>query len=154
MNPLVDLAPAKGSSRNRKRRGRGDASGLGGTAGRGHKGWHSRSGSKHPAWYEGGQMPLQRRIPKRGFSNARFRQDRQIVNLDAIAALKLAKVNPSILRERGVIKHAHVPVKVLGDGELSGAIEIAAHGFSRTAKQKVEQSGGKVVILSLKPSAS
>ena len=154
MSPLVDLKPAKGSSRNRKRRGRGDASGLGGTAGRGPQGWHSRSGSKQPAWYEGGQMPLQRRIPKRGFSNSRFQQERQIVNLEAIAALNLAKVDPSILKERGVIKHAQVPVKVLGVGELSGAIEIAAHGFSRSAVEKVEQSGGKVVILSMRPSSS
>lgn len=154
MSPLIDLKPARGATRTRKRRGRGPGSGLGKTAGRGHKGWHSRSGSKHPAWYEGGQMPLQRRLPKRGFSNARFQERHQIVNLVTIAGLKLAKVNPTVLQERGVIKHAHVPVKVLGNGELSGAVEVAAHGFSASAKEKVEQSGGKVVLLPVKAAAS
>ena len=154
MSPLVDLKPVKGATHARKRRGRGPGSGLGKTAGRGHKGWHSRSGSKHPAWYEGGQMPLQRRLPKRGFSNARFQEQRQIVNLVTIAGLKLAKVNPTVLQERGVIKHAQVPVKVLGSGELSGAVEVAAHWFSASAKEKVEQSGGKVVLLPVKAAAS
>ncbi|UCD37771.1 MAG: 50S ribosomal protein L15 [Fidelibacterota bacterium] len=147
MSRLIQLMPAKGSLKDRKRRGRGQASGLGKTAGRGHKGWHSRSGSKRPAWYEGGQMPLQRRIPKRGFSNARFRSQMQIVNLETIAALKLDKVDPTILKQQGVIKHADVPVKVLGDGELAGAVEVAAHRFSRSAKAKVEDSGGKAVVL-------
>lgn len=147
MSQLIQLKPARGSTRGRKRRGRGHASGLGKTSGRGHKGWHSRSGSKRPAWYEGGQMPLQRRIPKRGFSNARFRQELQIVNLETIAALKIDRVDPAILKERGIIKHADVPVKVLGDGELSSAVEVAAHRFSRSAKEKVEKSGGKVVVL-------
>lgn len=147
MSHLIQLKPASGSTRGRKRRGRGHASGLGKTSGRGHKGWHSRSGSKRPAWYEGGQMPLQRRIPKRGFSNARFRQELQIVNLETIATLKIDKVDPAILKERGIIKHADVPVKVLGDGELSSAVEVAAHRFSRSAKEKVEKSGGKVVVL-------
>ena len=99
-------------------------------------------------------MPLQRRLPKRGFSNARFQERHQIVNLVTIAGLKLAKVNPTVLQERGVIKHAHVPVKVLGNGELSGAVEVAAHGFSVSAKEKVEQSGGKVVLLPVKAAAS
>ena len=147
MSQLIQLKPAGDSTRGRKRRGRGHASGLGKTSGRGHKGWHSRSGSKRPAWYEGGQMPLQRRIPKRGFSNARFRQELQIVNLETIAALKIDRVDPAILKERGIIKHANVPVKVLGDGELSSAVEVAAHRFSRSAKEKVEKSGGKVVVL-------
>ena len=147
MSPLIRLKPAGGSTRDRKRRGRGYASGLGKTSGRGHKGWHSRSGSKRPAWYEGGQMPLQRRIPKRGFSNSRFRREQQIVNLETIAALKIKKVDPVILKERGVIKHADVPVKVLGVGELSSAVEVAAHKFSRSAIEKVEKSGGKVIVL-------
>ena len=154
MTALADLKPAQGSTHTRKRRGRGDASGLGGTAGRGHKGWHSRSGSKHPAWYEGGQMPLQRRIPKRGFSNARFREERQIVNLTAIAGLKLPKVDPAVLQEHGIIKHVRIPVKVLGDGELSGAVEVAAHAFSRSAREKVEKAGGKIVVMPAKPVSS
>ena len=153
MSQLVQLRPAKGSVRDRKRRGRGAASGLGKTSGRGHKGWHSRSGSKRPVWYEGGQMPLQRRVPKRGFSNARFRNETQIVSLETIAALKLDKVDPAILQDRGVIKRADVPVKVLGDGELSSAIEVAAHRFSRTAQEKVEKSGGKIVVLPLRTAA-
>ena len=147
MSHLIDLKPAEGSTKNRRRRGRGTASGLGGTAGRGHKGWHARSGSKRLAWYEGGQMPLQRRLPKRGFSNARFQDEVQIVNLDAIAALKLAKVDPAVLRDRGVIKHAGATVKVLGRGELSKAIEVVASGFSQSAKEKIEQAGGKAIVL-------
>ena len=99
-------------------------------------------------------MPLQRRLPKRGFSNVRFQEPRQIVNLDTIAGLNLAKVDPTVLQERGVIKHAQVTVKVLGKGELSGAIEVAAHGFSAAARAKVEQSGGKVVIIPAKSAVS
>ena len=147
MSRLIQLKPSEGSTRSRKRRGRGPGSGLGKTAGRGHKGWHSRSGSKRPAWYEGGQMPLQRRIPKRGFSNARFRARWQIVNLGSIDALKLDKVNPQVMRERGIIKSQTLPVKVLGEGDLSGTVEVAAHQFSTTAREKVEKSGGKVIIL-------
>lgn len=147
MSSLIDLIPAEGSTKNRKRRGRGNASGLGRTAGRGHKGWHARSGSKRLAWYEGGQMPLQRRVPKRGFSNARFQTEVQIVNLDAIAALKLAKVDPAVLQARGVIKHAEATVKVLGDGELSKAVEVVANRFSQAAIKKIEQAGGKAIEL-------
>ena len=99
-------------------------------------------------------MPLQRRLPKRGFSNARFQEPRQIVNLDTIAGLKLAKVDPTVLQKRGVIKHALGVVKVLGSGELSGAVEVSAHGFSASARAKVEQSGGKVVILPAKSAKS
>ena len=98
-------------------------------------------------------MPLQRRIPKRGFSNEQFRQEQQIVNLDTIDALKVDKVDPAILKERGVIKHDDVAVKVLGNGELSGSVEVAAHGFSRMAKEKIEKSGGKISILPLKVAA-
>lgn len=147
MSRLIDLIPAEGSKKNRKRRGRGNASGLGRTAGRGQKGWHSRSGSKRLAWYEGGQMPLQRRVPKRGFSNVRFQSEVQIVNLDAIAALKLAKVDPAVLQKRGVIKHAKATVKVLSDGELSKAVEVVASRFSQTAIKKIEQAGGKAIVL-------
>jgi len=95
-------------------------------------------------------MPLQRRIPKRGFSNARFRREQQIINLATIAVLKVNKVDPALLKERGVIKHADMPVKVLGDGELSSAVEVSAHRFSRSAKEKVEKSGGKIIVLPLK----
>ncbi len=153
MSRLIDLIPAEGSKKNRKRRGRGNASGLGRTAGRGQKGWHSRSGSKRLAWYEGGQMPLQRRVPKRGFSNARFQSEVQIVNLDTIATLKLAKVDPAVLHDRGVIKHAEATVKVLGDGELSQAVEVVASRFSQTAIEKIEQAGGKAIVLAPRKSS-
>ena len=147
MSQLVPIEPAKGSTHSRKRRGRGMGSGLGKTSGRGHKGWHSRSGSKRPAWYEGGQMPLQRRLPKRGFSNARFRKRVQIVSLKAIMAAELAKVTPSVLKERGIIKYGDLPVKVLGSGEVSRAIEVSAHQFSGSARKKIEKSGGTVIVL-------
>lgn len=147
MSQLVPMKPAKGSRRSSKRRGRGMGSGLGKTSGRGHKGWHSRSGSKRPAWYEGGQMPLQRRLPKRGFSNARFRKRVQIVNLNAIMAAESDKISPYVLKERGIIRYDDLPVKVLGNGELSRAIEVSAHQFTVSAKEKIEKSGGKVIIL-------
>lgn len=147
MSRLIDLRPKEGATRDRKRRGRGNASGLGRQSGRGHKGWHSRSGSKRLAWYEGGQMPLQRRIPKRGFSNAPFQQEVQIVNLATIAGLKLAKVDPAILKAKGVIKHADEVVKVLGDGDLTAAVEITAHTFSKSAQEKIEKAGGKAIAL-------
>lgn len=147
MSQLVPIKPAKGSTGSRKRRGRGMGSGLGKTSGRGHKGWHSRSGSKRPVWYEGGQMPLQRRLPKRGFSNARFRKRVQIVSLKAIMAAELDQVTPSVLKERGIIKNCDLPVKVLGSGEVSRAIEVSAHQFSNTAREKIEKSGGTVIVL-------
>ncbi len=146
MSVRLELKPATGSTRPSKRRGRGIAAGQGKTAGRGHKGWHSRSGSKRLAWYEGGQMPLQRRVPKRGFSNARFSRPVQIVNLEAIARLQLQKVDPEIFKQRGLIKHIQTPVKVLGNGELETAVEVNAHSFSRSAREKIEKSGGRAVV--------
>ncbi|MCH7851190.1 MAG: 50S ribosomal protein L15 [Candidatus Marinimicrobia bacterium] len=142
----LELKPATGSTRPSKRRGRGPASGLGKTSGRGHKGWHSRSGSKRLAWYEGGQMPLQRRVPKRGFSNAPFSKPVQIVNLEAIARLKLDKVDPEIFKQRGLIQNVKIAVKVLGNGDLETAVEVNAHGFSRSAREKIEKAGGQAVV--------
>ena len=146
MSVRLELKPATGSTRPSKRRGRGPASGLGKTAGRGHKGWHSRSGSKRLAWYEGGQMPLQRRVPKRGFSNAPFSKPVQIVNLEAIARLQLDKVDPEIFKQRGLIQNVNIPVKVLGNGDLEAAVEVNAHGFSRSAREKIEKAGGQAVV--------
>lgn len=146
MSVRLELKPAAGSTRPSKRRGRGPASGLGKTAGRGHKGWHSRSGSKRLAWYEGGQMPLQRRVPKRGFSNAPFSKPVQIVNLEAIARLQLDKVDPEIFKQRGLIQNVKIPVKVLGNGDLEAAVEVNAHGFSRSAREKIEKAGGQAVV--------
>jgi large subunit ribosomal protein L15 len=150
MKDLNLIQPAEGAVRDRKRRGRGIGSGLGRTAGRGTKGWHSRSGSKRPAWYEGGQMPLIRRIPKRGFSNALFRREYQIVKLDSLAALKTRKIDPDLMHKRGLIKNTRLPVKVLGEGELSTPAEISAHKFSRSASEKIEQAGGKTIVLDWK----
>src|SRR5215467_114545 len=119
-------APGK-STEKRKRVGRGMGSGMGKTSTRGHKGQRSRSGSRMLRGFEGGQMPLHRRMPKRGFTNI-FRKEYSIVNLEALAALGESTINPDVLRKAGVIKTKH-PVKVLGDGELKAALTVQAHKF-------------------------
>jgi len=141
---LSFLKPAKGATSNRKRVGRGHGSGLGRTAGRGEKGYHSRSGSKHRPWFEGGQMPLHRRLPKRGFSNYLFRKQYQIVNLGDIDILNTDEVDSKILFDNGLISSSLQPVKVLGDGELKKAIKIKATSFSKSAVLKIEKAGGTV----------
>lgn len=143
---LDDLHPSPGSRQPSSRRGRGDGSGQGGTGGRGHKGYHSRSGSKRRPWFEGGQMPLQRRVPKRGFSNLRFRKDTQIVNLSAIDALGLKEVDAQVLQDRRLVRSAYLPIKVLGSGNLSRAVQVTASAFSQRAIEKIEQAGGKVTV--------
>lgn len=143
---LGSLSKAPGSTKEHKRRGKGQASGNGGTAGRGHKGYHSRSGSKRRAWVEGGTMPIYRRLPKRGFKNI-FREDVQIVNLSTLARLQVKEVNLDLMLEKGIIDTLAKPVKVLGVGELSEPIMVTANAFSKTAKEKIEASGGKAVIL-------
>jgi len=143
---LDELKPSKGSTRNTKRLGRGPGSGTGKTAGRGHKGAGQRSGSKKRAWFEGGQMPLLRRLPKRGFSNYLFRKDFQIVNLATLELLKLKKIDASKLAEKGVVKSAFNPIKILGNGDLTKAIEISASAFSKTAIEKIEKAGGKAIL--------
>ncbi|MBC8213975.1 MAG: 50S ribosomal protein L15 [Candidatus Marinimicrobia bacterium] len=142
---LGNLTPAKGSVKGRKRIGRGNASGQGRTAGRGNNGYKSRSGSKSKLHYEGGQTPLMRRLPKRGFSNYHFRKEVQVVNLDRIASLKLEKVDINTLIENGIIKKANALVKILGNGEITSAVEVSADMFSQTAIEKIEKAGGKVV---------
>jgi len=143
---LGSLKNASGSVRNRKRLGRGDASGTGGTAGRGHKGYHSRSGSKHRTWSEGGTMPIYRRLPKRGFTNI-FREEFQIVNLNVIARLQLSEVTLETLYQKGIIKSLSKPVKILGVGELNEPVTVTANAFSKTAKEKIETSGGRAEII-------
>jgi len=143
---LGSLTTTPGSTKVRKRRGKGQASGNGGTAGRGHKGYHSRSGSKRRAWVEGGTMPTYRRLPKRCFTNI-FREDIQIVNLSTIARLQLPEVTLEILYEKGIIKTLSKPVKVLGAGDLKEAVTVSANAFSSTAIEKIEAIGGKAVIL-------
>ena len=139
---LGNLKPASGSTRSRKRVGRGHGSGLGRSAGRGDKGYHSRSGSKHRPWFEGGQMPLHRRVPKRGFSNFLFKKEYQIVNLSDLERIESEEINPSILKEKGLVKYALRPIKILGDGDINKKINITASAFSSTAVQKIQKAGG------------
>ena len=142
---LGSLKPSKGSVRNSKRIGRGNGSGQGRTAGKGHKGYQSRSGTKNRFHFEGGQTPLMRRLPKRGFSNYGFRKEVQIVNLEKIASLKIEKVDANILHEKGVIKKIDIPVKILGNGDVKNPITITADMFSKSAIRKLEKAGGKAI---------
>ena len=144
---LGSLKYAPGSIRKRKRLGRGQGSGTGGTSGRGHNGQRSRSGSKKRAWFEGGQMPLQRRLPKRGFTNI-FRKEFQLVNLRDLERIdKATEIGPEVLREAGLVKKRSVSIKILGQGELKKALTISAHAFSESAKDKIEKAGGTVKVL-------
>ena len=144
---LSNLRPAKGSVKNRKRVGRGQGSGTGRTAGKGNKGYGSRSGSKSKIHYEGGQTPLMRRLPKRGFTNYPFKKEIQIVNVGIISELKMKKIDVNTLIEMGIVKKAHLPVKILGGGEISNAVEVQADMFSATAIKKIESAGGKAIYL-------
>ncbi len=152
-NILSNLRPAPGSRKKEKRIGRGQGSGHGGTSTRGHKGQKSRSGASIRPWFEGGQMPLIRRIPKRGFRNP-FRVEYQIVNLSRLQELidkgKIspdAKITPELLYEVGAVSKKTLPLKILGDGELKVALEISAHAFSKSALQKIQAIGGKAIKL-------
>jgi large subunit ribosomal protein L15 len=146
---LDDLRPAKGATRGRKRVGRGPGSGLGKTAGRGHKGQKSRSGYSRRFGFEGGQMPLVRRIPKRGFTN-NFRVEVQVVNLRDLERVFADgdAVSPETLADKGLIRKATQPVKVLGDGELSKKLEVTAHKFSASARERIEAAGGRCEVVS------
>ena len=141
---LDDLKPRQGSTHKRKRVGRGPGSGLGKTAGKGHKGQKSRSGYSQRVGFEGGQMPLIRRMPKRGFTNV-FRVEYATVNLSQLGDLG-AEVGPELLLERGLVR-AGKPVKVLGDGEIKTAVKVTASKFSRAAKEKIEAAGGSCTEL-------
>ena len=141
---LHDLSPAAGSRPNRKRIGRGPGSGKGKTAGRGHKGQKSRAGFSRRRGFEGGQMPLLRRVPKRGFTNI-FRTEYEIVNLTGLADLEGA-VTPAVLAEKGRVRPGR-PVKILAQGELDRALTVSAHKFSAAAKRKIEAAGGSCEVL-------
>ena len=143
---LDSLKPVKGSVKNRKRIGRGHGSGLGKSAGRGDKGAGQRSGFKRRSWFEGGQMSIARRLPMRGFTNI-FKKEFQIVNIDKIASLGLEQVDAQTLKERGLIRSALKPVKILGNGDLNKKVYITATVFSKSAKQKIEEAGGTAVEL-------
>ena len=143
---LSDLRPAEGSIKKSKRIGRGNATGQGRTAGKGHNGYKSRSGTKDRFHFEGGQTPLMRRLPKRGFSNYGFRKEVQIVNINKISDLGVDKVDIDLLFNKGIIKNKEVPVKILGNGDIKKPIEISANMFSKSAVEKIEKAGGKVVF--------
>jgi large subunit ribosomal protein L15 len=145
MAELHDLSPAPGSHRDRKRLGRGPGSGTGKTAGRGGKGQSARTGYKRKRGFEGGQMPLHRRVPKRGFKNF-SRLEYQVVNVRDLAALE-GDVNPQTLRDAGLVTSMRRPVKVLGDGELTATLSVSAHAFSKSAREKIEGAGGSVTVL-------
>ena len=135
------LTPIEGSVKNRKRVGRGHGSGLGRSSGRGDKGAGQRSGFKRRAWFEGGQMSLARRLPKRGFTNI-FKKEFQIVNLTKIEALGLSSVSARELFENGLIRSILKPVKILGDGKLTSKVNITATAFSASAKTAIQEAGG------------
>ncbi len=151
---LSNLTPAKGSRKKRKRIARGQGSGHGGTATRGHKGALSRSGTTYYPWFEGGQMPLVRRVPKRGFHSP-FRVEYQVVNVETLDRLatngKLpgGVISPEVLLKLGVVKKAHKPVKILGNGELKAKLNITANAFSKSAVEKIEKAGGKTQTISV-----
>ena len=143
---LADLHHAEGAVRRNKRRGKGAATGLGGTAGRGHKGQKARSGGRIHRWFEGGQMPLQRRLPKRGFKNP-GRVSYQVVALERLAGLDAGTVvTKELLAERNLIKSATRPTKLLGDGDLAVALTVRLDAASKSAMDKVAQAGGKVEL--------
>ena len=147
MDGLHDLNRPGGSHRDRKRRGRGPGSGNGKTAGYGHKGSKARAGHHGPGGskphFEGGQMPLQRRLPKRGFTNI-HRVEYQVINLFQLQGLEEQEVTPAVLHARGLIGHSSRPVKVLGTGELSRKVTVSAHAFSKSAREKIESAGGSI----------
>jgi large subunit ribosomal protein L15 len=140
---LSELKPAKGATKRPKRVGRGPGSGHGKTSTRGHKGHRQRSGFRSKPGFEGGQMPLVRRIPKRGFTNI-FRVDYEIVNVDTLNKFEPnTEVTPDVLKEKGIIKGKH-RLKVLGNGEISVPLTVKAHKFSKSAREKIMKAKGKV----------
>ncbi|MCL5021235.1 MAG: 50S ribosomal protein L15 [Bacteroidetes bacterium] len=152
MNILGNLKYAPGARKKTKRIGRGVGSGHGKTAGKGHKGQRSRSGDQIRPWFEGGQMPLNRRIPKFGF-NSPFRVEYQVVNVSTLGRLaetgKLADgvVTPDVLYKLGAVSKKSAPVKILGDGNLSAKLQVTANAFSKSASEKIAAAGGKVEMI-------
>jgi len=143
---LSNLRAPKKANSNKKRVGRGMGSGMGKTSTRGHKGQRSRSGSRMMRGFEGGQMPLHRRLPKRGFTNI-FRTEYTVVNLDRIAELGVAELTVEALVKHGLLKKRNELIKVLANGELTGAVTVHAHKFSKAAQEKIEKAGGKAILI-------
>jgi large subunit ribosomal protein L15 len=151
MNELTRLTPPRGGGvKEKKRVGRGQASGLGKTAGRGGKGQKARTGNMNFIGFEGGQMPIQRRVPKRGFTNP-FRVEYALMNVGVLETLGLAEVDLDKLVESGAVKDRKGGLKILGDGELTKAVSVRAHKFSASAKEKIEKAGGKAEVIVLPP---
>ncbi len=146
MITLANLKPAKGAVKKRKRVGRGPGSGYGRTAGRGMNGQKSRSGYTRKRGFEGGQMPLSRRVPKRGFTNI-FKKEYNIVNLDAIERTGLDEIKYEDFFEKRLARYAGKKIKILGDGKLTRKVKIHAHKFSGGAVEKIRKSGGEVIII-------
>ena len=145
---LNDVRPAKGARKNRKRIGRGPGSGTGKTSGRGEKGQKSRSGYSAKRGFEGGQMPLKRRVPKRGFTNI-FRVEYRTVNIERLNTLPAGStVTPESLQAAGMVRKGAAPVKVLGNGDLKVALTVQAHKYTASAAQKIEAAGGKAEVIS------
>ena len=143
---LSSLHPPRGQNHPIKRLGRGMGTGHGKTSGKGHKGQRSRSGNHYKRGFEGGQMPLQRRLPKRGFRNI-FRKRFAIINLEQIAQLGETTISPAVLLKLGVIRKLYDGLKVLGEGEVPGPVNVAAHRFSRSALEKIAKAGGKTEVI-------
>jgi large subunit ribosomal protein L15 len=143
---LSDLAPSAGSRKKRKRVGRGPGSGHGKTSCKGHKGQKARSGGGVKPGFEGGQMPLQRRVPKRGFTNI-FQKRYSIVNVGSLNDITESPITPEILAEKGLIKNTKNAVKILGVGEVSNPINVKAHAFSATAKDKIAKAKGSAEMI-------
>jgi len=147
MVKIHELKSPEGARRERKRRGRGPGSGHGQTSGRGDKGQKARSGGHPQPWFEGGQLPLHRRVPKRGFTNI-FRKEYAIINLKDLSHFESGtSLSPDLLWEQGMIKHRHDLVKILGEGEITQPLTIRAHKFSRSALQKIEAAGGRAEVI-------
>lgn len=143
---LENLSPPEGSKHARKRVGRGPGSGVGKTAGRGHKGQKARSGGQVPIWFEGGQMPLYRRIPKRGFRPL-SRVEHQVVNLRDLDRVEATEIGVEELADAGLVDPEGNPVKILGDGDVDRALTVRAHAASDSARQKIEAAGGTLELL-------
>ncbi|MDR2175767.1 MAG: 50S ribosomal protein L15 [Synergistaceae bacterium] len=144
---LHDLSPVPGSRRKAKRLGQGIGSGTGKTAGKGNKGHKSRTGGGVRPGFEGGQMPLARRVPKRGFNNARFAKEYQVVNLGSLEKLEAGEVSVRELHAAGLVRSLSLPVKILAKGDLSKPFTLKVNAASQSARQKVEAAGGKVEVV-------
>ncbi len=147
MSKLTQLRPAAGSRRKRKRLGCGEGSGHGGTCTKGHKGLKCRSGGRVAPWFEGGQMPLQRRVPKRGFTNP-TRVEYQAVNVGRLSKFDSgAEVTPESLFEKRLVRNRKKPIKLLGTGELTAPLKVRIHAVSKAARERIERAGGSVELI-------